>query len=186
MSRVGKKEINIPEGVKVAIEKSVVAVNGPLGRVGVALPEKIHAEVSDGLLKTVRQSEAKTVRALHGLIRSLLANAVHGVSQGFTRELDVVGIGYRVEAKDKRLNLSLGYSHPVSFPVPEGVEIKVDRAQRTIANYVATVVVKGCDKQQVGQVAADIRSIRPPDRYKGKGIRYADEVVKLKVGKKGA
>ena len=168
------------------LEKKVVAVKGPLGQVRVTLPEKIKVEISDGLLKTVRGSEAKDVRALHGLIRSLLANAVYGVSKGFTKELDLVGIGYRAEAKPNTLNLSLGFSHPVSFQVPEGVEIKVDRAQRTIANYVATVLVKGCDKQQVGQVAANIRAIRPPDRYKGKGIRYSDEVVRLKVGKKGA
>jgi len=186
MSRIGKKEIEIPEGVKVNVQKGLVLINGPLGQLEIPLPSRIQAEVSGSQLRALREGEAKSVKALHGLIRSLMANAVTGVSQGFMKELDIVGIGYRVEAQGKSLNLNLGFSHPVSFPIPKEVDCRVERAQRTIANYVSTIVLKGCDKQRVGQVASDIRAIRPPDRYKGKGIRYAGEVIKLKVGKKGA
>jgi large subunit ribosomal protein L6 len=186
MSRVGKKEITIPEGVKVVVEKDRVQVSGPLGGLEVSLPPRISAEFSDGTLKAVREIEERSVRALHGLMRSLLANAVKGVSEGFEKELDVVGIGYRAEVAGKVINLNVGFSHVVSFPIPDGIEIKVQRAQRKTSNYTMSILIKGRDKQQVGQVAADIRSVRPPDSYKGKGIRYFDEIVRLKVGKKGA
>ena len=186
MSRVGRREIPIPEGVKVTVDQARVQVSGPLGSLEVHLPAKIQVELSDGVLRAVREIEERSVRALHGLTRSLLANAVRGVSEGFEKKLDVVGIGYRAEVKGKFLNLSLGFSHVIAFPIPEGIEIKVERAQRTIPNYARTIVIKGRDKQRVGQIAADIRSLRPPDSYKGKGIRYAGEVVRIKVGKKGA
>ena len=186
MSRVGKREIKIPEGVKVTVDKDRVQVNGPLGGLEVFLPSNIRAELSDGTLKAIREIEEGSVRALHGLARSLLANAVKGVSEGFEKELDVVGIGYRAEVKGKVLNLNVGFSHVVAVPIPDGIEIKVQRAQRTISNYAMSILIKGKDKQQVGQIAADIRSVRPPDSYKGKGIRYFDEIVRLKVGKKGA
>ena len=186
MSRVGKKPINLPSGVKVAIEQDRVLVEGPKGKLETRLPEGIRAEVVDGILVAHRQSEEKAVRALHGLSRSLLANAVIGVSQGFQKELDIIGIGYKAEMRGKHLTLSLGYSHPVEVQVPEGIQIKVERGTRAIQNYVATLVISGIDKYQVGQIAADIRSSRVPDSYKGKGIRYAGEFVKLKVGKKGA
>lgn len=185
MTRVGRKPIEIPSDVKVTIEKAHVRVEGPRGSLKTSLPEQIRAEITDGELVTQRGSEAKSVRALHGLARSLLANAVTGVTRGFTKELDLVGIGYRADVKGKSLNLSLGFAHPIEFPIAEDIEIEVQRTKKAITNYVASIVVSGSDKQRVGQVAADIRDLRRPDPYKGKGIRYAEEVVRLKVGKKG-
>ena len=186
MSRGGRREIPIPEGVKVTVDQARVQVSGPLGSLEVQLPAEIQVELSDGVLRAVREIEERAARALHGLTRSLLANAVRGVSEGFEKELDVVGIGFRAEVKGEFLNLSLGFSHVIAFPIPEGIEIKVERTQRTIPNYARTILIKGKDKQRVGQIAADIRSLRPPDSYKGKGIRYVGEVVRIKVGKKGA
>jgi len=185
MSRVGRQEIEVPSTVKVTIEKDLVRIEGPLGSLKTSLPASIRVEFRDGHLVTHRDSETKQARALHGLTRSLLANAVTGVTQGFKKELDLVGIGYRAEVKGKALNLSLGFAHLVEFPISEGIEIQVERTKKTITNYVASILVSGRDKQRVGQVAADIRLLRRPDPYKGKGIRYADELVRLKVGKKG-
>jgi len=186
MSRIGKQIIEIPTGVKISIEKSKVVVEGPKGRLETPLPEGIQVEQSESTLEAKRQNDSKKLRSLHGLTRALLANAVNGVTTGFEKRLEVVGIGYRAERRGNYLNLSLGHSHPVELPVPEGVEIKVERQQRTISNYVATITISGSDRYQVGQVAADIRSLRPPDAYKGKGLRYSDEIVRTKVGKKGA
>jgi len=185
MSRVGRKTIEIPSEVKVTIEKDQVSVQGPRGSLTTPVPPQIRVELTDGELLAHRESDEKPVKALHGLTRSLLANAVRGVTEGFQKELDLVGIGFRADVKGKTLNLSLGFAHPVEFPISEGIEIKVDRGKKPITNYVASIRVSGNDRQQVGQVAADIRALRPPDAYKGKGIRYADEVVRLKVGKKG-
>lgn len=161
-------------------------MEGPKGKLETPLPRGIEAEVGDNQLIARRKQESKDVRALHGLVRALMANAVQGVSDGFTRELDVVGIGFRAEVRGKFLGLSLGFSHPIDFPIPEGIQIAVEKLPRAISNYVTTIRVSGIDKQLVGQVAADIRELRPPDTYKGKGIRYAGEYIKLKVGKKGA
>ena len=185
MTRVGRKKIEVPSEVEVTIEKDQVRVQGPRGTLTTPVPAPIRVELTDRELLAHRDSEDKPVKALHGLTRSLLANAVTGVTQGFRKDLDLVGIGFRADVKGKTLNLSLGFAHPVEFPIGEGIEIKVDRDKKPITNYVASIVVSGNDKQQVGQVAADIRRLRPPDAYKGKGIRYVDEVVKLKVGKKG-
>lgn len=186
MSRVGKKPVKLPAGVKVAVQRERILVEGPKGKLETPLPRGISAEVVDGSVVTRRQSDEKQVKALHGLTRSLLANAVTGVTTGYQKELDIVGIGYKAEVRGKYLNLILGYSHPIDFPVPEGITIKVERATKPITNYVATIVVSGSDKYKVGQVAADIRSLREPDSYKGKGVRYANEIVRLKEGKKGA
>ncbi len=186
MSRVGRKLIPIPSGVKVDIEKELVRVEGPKGKLQTVVPKGITVEMADGNLKTQRANDEKNLRALHGLTRALIANAVTGVTQGFTRELDIVGIGYRAEVRGKYLNLSLGFSHPIEFPVPEGITIKVERLPRTLQNYIGSVIISGIDKYRVGQIAADIRSLRPPDSYRGKGIRYSDETIRLKVGKKGA
>jgi large subunit ribosomal protein L6 len=186
MSRIGKQEIDVPAGVKVAIEADKVIVEGPKGSVEAPLPGGITVELSESKLTAKRESDSKEKRALHGLTRALLSNAVVGVTSGFEKKLDVVGIGYRAEVRGKYLNLSLGHSHPIEFPVPEGIEINVAREPRQISNYVATVSIAGVDRYRVGQVAADIRSLRPPDAYKGKGVRYSDEIVRLKVGKKGA
>lgn len=186
MSRVGKKEIKFDSKVKIKVGEDRVEVEGPRGKIAVPVPAEITIEQTENVLRATRSSDDKRSRALHGLTRALLANAVQGVTDGFSRELDVVGIGFRADVKGKRLNLSLGFSHPIEFPIPEDIEVKVERSQRSVSNYVGTITVSGFDKQQVGQVAADIRSLRPPDSYKGKGIRYADETVRLKVGKKGA
>jgi large subunit ribosomal protein L6 len=186
MSRIGKQIIDVPSGVKINVEKDKVVVEGPRGKLETPLPEGIRVEQAESTLETKRENDSKRLRSMHGLTRALLANAVTGVTQGFEKQLDVVGIGYRAERRGKYLNLSIGHSHPVELPVPEGVEIKVDRQQKNINNYVATITISGSSRYQVGQVAADIRSLRPPDAYKGKGLRYSDEIVRTKVGKKGA
>ena len=186
MSRVGKRPIPIPSGVKVSVAAGHVHVEGPKGKLNVPVPASIRVETKDGTVLAHRDNDEKNVRALHGLTRSLVANAVNGVTNGFRKELDVVGIGYRAEMRGKFLNLTLGFSHPVEFPVPSEITIKVEKLQRTIQNYVTSVVVSGADRGRVGQTAADIRALRPPDAYRGKGIRYSTEVIKLKVGKKGA
>ncbi len=186
MSRVGKQPIKIPSGVKVKIAAGAVEVEGPRGKINTPAPAGISLELADGQLIAKRQDDSKQMRALHGLTRKLVANAVHGVSQGFQKELDVVGIGYKAEIKGKSLVLNLGYSHPIDFPIPEGITIKVERLPRVIRDYQTSIIISGADKQKVGQVAANIRFLRQPDPYKGKGIRYAGEALKLKVGKKGA
>jgi len=186
MSRIGKQQINVPSGVKVSIETSRVVVEGKRGTLEVPVPDRTRVELSDSVLEVKRSDDTRQSRALHGLTRALLANAVHGVEEGFVKKLDVVGIGYRAEVKGKYLNLTLGHSHPTAFPVPEGIEISVVREPRSISNYVTTISIGGHDRQCVGQIAADIRALRPPDAYKGKGVRYSDEEVRTKVGKKGA
>ena len=186
MSRVGGKPISVPGTVKVSVEGRLVVVKGPLGELTTPMPEGITASLEDEGLTAQRRNDSKTLKSLHGLTRSLLANAVRGVSEGFKKELDVIGIGYRAESGSGSLKLSLGYSHSIEFPLPEGIKVNVERANKPIQNYVTSLVVEGIDKCQVGQVAANIRALRPPDPYKGKGIRYSDERIRLKVGKKGA
>jgi large subunit ribosomal protein L6 len=176
MSRIGNKIIAVPSGVKVQIKDGTVEVQGPKGKMTVALPRGIHFEQKDSTLVTKRESEEQ--RALHGLARALVANAVSGVTQGFKKELDIVGVGYRAEVKGKNLVLTLGYSHPIEFPIPEGIQISVEKQTH--------VAVSGADKGQVGQVAANLRALRPPDPYKQKGIRIAGERLKKKAGKAGA
>ncbi len=187
MSRIGKQVISVPSGVKLTIETSRVVVEGPNGKLEVPVPEGISAELDDSSLMAKRKNDTKNLRALHGLTRALLNNAVQGVSKGFAKELDVVGIGYRAEIRaGKYLNMTLGHSHPIELPIPDGINISVSREQRQIPNYVTTIKVAGSDKYRVGQVAANIRALRPPDSYKGKGVRYSGEIVRTKVGKKGA
>ena len=176
MSRIGRKPIPVPSGVKVEISTGAVEVQGPKGKLQVPLPPGIRFEQKDGALVALRQTEEH--RALHGLARALVANAVHGVTQGFKKELDIVGVGYRAEVKGKNVVFSLGYSHPIEFPIPEGIQIAVDKQTH--------VVVSGADKRLVGQVAADMRALRPPDPYKQKGIRLTGERLKKKAGKAGA
>jgi len=185
MSRIGKQKIEIPEGVKVNIETEKVRVEGPRGVLETPVPKQIRVQMDGAELTAHRDTEGREVRSLHGLTRALLSNAVIGVSQGFQKELDVVGIGFRAEVKGKSLSLVLGFSHEVNFQIPERIEIKVTKVQKQLTNYIGTITVSGNDKQQVGQVAADIRAFRKPDAYKGKGIRYSDEIVRTKVGKKG-
>lgn len=176
MSRIGRKPIPVPAGVKINTAGGTVEVQGPKGKLTVLVPRQIKLEQKDGVLTAVRESDEH--RALHGLARALLANAVHGVTQGFKKELDIVGVGYRAELKGKALAFALGRSHPVEFRIPEGIQISVDKQTH--------IVVSGADKAQVGQVAADLRSLRPPDPYKQKGIRITGERLKKKAGKAGA
>ncbi|MGI8989834.1 MAG: 50S ribosomal protein L6 [Bryobacteraceae bacterium] len=175
MSRVGKKPIPLPQGVKISSGEPL-EVQGPKGKLTVPVPEGIRIERKDGSLELVRDSEDKA--ALHGLTRALLANAVQGVSTGFTRELDIVGIGYRADVKGRVASFTLGYSHPIELLLPEGVDLKIDKQTH--------LVLSGYDKQAVGQVAANIRALRKPDPYKNKGVRYTGEVLRKKVGKTGA
>ncbi len=186
MSRIGNKPIKIPAGVKVAIRDGVIEVEGKKSKLTSPIPAGIRFELKEGELLAHRDSDEKPYPAYHGLARALAANCIKGVTEGFKKELDVVGIGYKVDAKPRSVVFTLGYSHPIEFPLPEGVTVKVEKQTRAIQNYVATLTISGPDKQMVGQVAADIRSLRKPDAYKGKGIRYTSEFVRLKVGKKGA
>lgn len=186
MSRIGKKPIKVPSGVKVTIRDSQLEVEGKTAKLSTLIPPGIRFELNGDTLTAIRPSDDKPYPAYHGLARALAANCVQGVTTGFSKDLDLVGIGYKVDAKPKAITLSLGYSHPIEFPIPQGISIKVEKQARTIQNYVATITISGFDKQMVGQVAADIRALKRPDSYKGKGLRYASEVVRLKVGKKGA
>ncbi|MGH7265393.1 MAG: 50S ribosomal protein L6 [Candidatus Rokuibacteriota bacterium] len=178
MSRIGKKPIAIPKGVQVAVEDDRVEVQGPKGKLGLTVPDLCSVRVSDGTIVVARGAEHRTAKALHGLTRALVANMVRGVTEGFERRLEIVGIGYRAQLSGKSLTFSLGYSHPILFPLPEGIQAEVDKQ--------TVITLRGVDKHLVGQTAAQIRSLRRPDPYKGKGIRYADEVVRKKVGKAGA
>ncbi len=176
MSRIGNKPIPLPSGVKIAVAGDKIDVQGPKGKLSFAVPQGISFEQKDGVLNVKRATEEH--RALHGLARALVANAVHGVTTGFKKDMDIVGVGYRAELKGKIVNFALGKSHPIEFPVPEGIQILVEKQTH--------LVVSGADKGQVGQVAADIRSLRPPDPYKQKGIRITGERLKKKAGKAGA
>ena len=176
MSRIGNKPIPLPSGVKIAVAADKIEVQGPKGKMSVLIPRGVSFEQKDGILNVKRLAEEH--RAVHGLARALVANAVQGVTQGFKKEMDIVGVGYRAELKGKVINFALGKSHPVEFPVPEGIQIAVDKQTH--------LVISGADKGQVGQVAADIRSLRPPDPYKQKGIRITGERLKKKAGKAGA
>lgn len=178
MSRIGKKPITLPKGVKYTVQTNTVLVEGPKGKVSALIPEGITLSEKDGVLNVERQNDSQA--ALHGLARALVFNAVEGVTNGWKRELDVVGIGYRVEMKGKdTVVFTLGYSHPIEFPLPTGIEVAIDPKQTHLT-------VSGIDRQKVGQVAADMRALRKPDPYKNKGVRYSDEKLKKKVGKTGA
>ena len=175
MSRVGKKPIPLPQGVKIKIGDEV-QVEGPKGKLTVPIPAGVRVEQKDGRLEVMRESDQYA--ALHGLTRALAANAVQGVSSGFTRELDIVGTGYRADVKGQIATFTLGYSHTIEVLLPKGVEMRVDRQTH--------VVLTGYDRQMVGQIASQIRALRPPDPYKNKGVRYTGEVLRKKAGKTGA
>ncbi len=178
MSRIGKKPIPLPKGVTVKIEGNTVAVQGPKGKLDTQLPAGIKVQQQDGALVAIRENDSQA--AVHGLARALVNNAVEGVTKGWTRDLEIVGIGYRAEMKGKNtVVFSLGYSHLIEYPLPAGVDATVDPKQTKLS-------VTGIDRQKVGQVAAEMRSLRPPDPYKNKGVRYAGERLKKKVGKTGA
>jgi large subunit ribosomal protein L6 len=178
MSRIGKKPIAIPKEVTVTIQGNTVLVQGPKGKLDTPLPRGIKFEQKDGHMVAIRENDSQS--AVHGLARALVNNAVEGVTRGWTRELEIVGIGYRAEMKGKsQIVFNLGYSHPIEYPLPTGVDAAVDPKQTKIT-------LTGIDRQKVGQVAAEMRSLRPPDPYKNKGVRYAGERLKKKVGKTGA
>jgi large subunit ribosomal protein L6 len=178
MSRIGKKPIPLPAGVKYKVDGNTVLVEGPKGKVSAMIAEGITLKTADGSLVLERENDSKA--AVHGLTRALVFNAVQGVTAGWKKELDIVGIGYRAELKGKSMVVfTLGYSHPIEFPLPTGIEVAVDPKQTHLT-------VSGIDRQKVGQVAADMRSLRKPDPYKNKGVRYSDERLKKKAGKTGA
>ena len=176
MSRIGLKPLPLPKGVAVSVAAEHAEIKGPKGRLSVPIPPGISVNIEGEVVRVARASDEKPRRALHGLTRALLANAVQGVSQGYERVLQIVGTGYRAEAAGDKLNLALGFSHPVVFALPTGVTARVEDRNTTI-------ILNGIDKQLLGQVAADLRRVRPPDAYKGKGIRYRDERISLKPGK---
>jgi large subunit ribosomal protein L6 len=175
MSRVGKKPIPVPKGVKISIGEQL-EVEGPKGKLAVPIPAGVRIEQKDGILELVRENDK--LAALHGLTRALAANAVQGVSTGFTRELDIVGTGYRADVKGKVATFSLGYSHPIEYILPKSVDMKIDKQTH--------LVLTGHDRQELGHVAAQIRALRPPDPYKNKGVRYTGELLRKKAGKTGA
>jgi large subunit ribosomal protein L6 len=176
MSRIGRRPIPLPAGVMVSISPGRVIVNGPFGELTQSVPQRITIEKGEGELVVTRPTDRGEDRALHGLTRTLVANMVEGVTRGFEKRLEIQGVGYRAQLKGTDLELALGFSHPVPYRAPEGITFEVPQPTQ--------IVVKGIDKQQVGQVAAEIRSLRPPEPYKGKGVRYAGEYVRRKVGKR--
>jgi large subunit ribosomal protein L6 len=175
LSRIGKLPIAIPSGVKVAIDARAVHLEGPKGKMQTAIPVGVDVKVEDNVVSVERQTEDRKIRALHGLTRKLIANMVQGVSQGFTRVLDINGVGYRAEVKGQEIHMTLGYSHPVVFQLPLGVSATVERQ--------IIITLTSADRQVLGEAAAKIRSLRPPEPYKGKGIKYREEVIKRKAGK---
>lgn len=177
MSRIGKLPVAIPSGVKISLDGTEIKVQGPKGALTQNLPERITVAVEAEQVVVTRPSDEKNDRALHGLVRSLINNMVIGVTQGFSKDLEINGVGYRAEIKGKTLTLALGYSHPVVYELPDGIEVEVDKQTK--------LTVKGIDKQLVGSAAAKIRSFRKPEPYKGKGIKYADEHIVRKAGKTG-
>lgn len=175
MSRIGRKPIKIPEGVKVVVGKDKITASGPKGELVVDLYSRLKVEQSNGVVVVTREGESKKVRSLHGLLRSLIANAVAGVSEGFSKELEMVGVGYRAKLEGRQLVLTVGFSHPVKITPPPGIEFAVEKNTK--------ITISGIDKQLVGETAAKVRKVRPPEPYKGKGIRYKGEVVRKKPGK---
>lgn len=180
MSRVGNKPVNLPDGVNVEIKDRYISVKGPKGELGVDIPDGIEANLSDSEVQIKRKSEEKKVKSCHGLVRALVANSVEGVSNGFSKTLEISGTGYKVDMSgSNKLKLNLGYSNPVDFDLPEGITATVEERGTRL-------IVQGINKQLVGEIASKIRKLREPDAYKGKGIRYSDERLRLKPGKAGA
>lgn len=175
MSRIGKKPIVIPEGVKIELKDRILFVEGPKGNLNKALPERIEIEINNNQIFVKRKSDNKMDKALHGLYRALILNMIKGVTEGYSKELEIVGVGYKAQVKDNVLTMHLGFSHPVNFIIPEGIKIETPKQTQ--------IIVRGIDKEKVGEVAAQIRKISPPEPYKGTGIRYAGEFVRRKIGK---
>src|SRR5919107_3126131 len=185
MSRIGKKVITVPKGVTVKVGERELEVKGPKGTLRTPVPEGISFKLDGDQLQAERRSD--DYAAQHGLARALANNAVVGVTEGFSKQMDVVGVGYKADVQAKKIVFSLGYSHPSEFPLPEGIEVKGERvpAKTSIQQYKLTLTLSGIDKQKLGQVAAEMHSLRKPDPYKGKGVRYADVALKLRPGKTG-
>ena len=175
MSRIGKLPITIPAGVKVAVDTDAVRMEGPKGKLQTIVPTGVNVQVEGNVVRVLRATEDRKIRALHGLTRKLIANMAQGVSQGFSRVLDINGVGYRAEVKGQEIHMTLGYSHPVVFPLPQGVTASVERQ--------VIITLSGADRQLLGETAAKIRSQRMPEPYKGKGIKYREEFIKRKAGK---
>ena len=185
MSRVGKKPISIPSGVTVAISDSQLEVKGPKGTLTSPIPNGVSFKQEDGTLTAERASNDQA--AFHGLARALANNAIVGVTEGFSREMDIVGVGYKADVQGKKINFSLGYSHPIVYDLPAGIDAATERVntKTSIKQYQTTITLSGIDKQLLGQVAAELNRLRKPDAYKGKGVRYADKLYRLKPGKTG-
>jgi large subunit ribosomal protein L6 len=175
MSRIGKKAVSIPKDVKVEIKERAVFAEGQKGKLNLTLPVGINLEIKDGLLFVKRQRDTKSDRALHGLYRALIVNMIKGVSEGYVKEMEIIGVGFKAQVQGNKLTMNLGFSHPVYYNAPDGIKIETPKPTQ--------VVVRGIDKEKVGEVASEIRAIYPPEPYKGKGIRYAGEFVKKKIGK---
>lgn len=175
MSRIGKKPLTIPKDVKVEVKDRVVYVEGPKGKLSRPFSDRIKVEVKDAALTVTRAGDTKTDKALHGLYRALIANMIKGVTEGYSRELEIIGVGFKAAVQGNVLNLNLSYSHPVNFPIPEGIKIETPKPTQ--------IVVRGIDKELVGRISTEIRQVYPPEPYKGKGIRFVGEYVKRKVGK---
>ena len=178
MSRIGKAPITIPKGVEVNADREVVRVKGPKGELVSRIPAGISVSISDGEVRFARANDEPQQRSFHGLLRSLVANSVEGVTKGFTKDLEIVGVGYKAEVKGKSVVFALGYSHPINFAIPDGISVALDAKA-------GKLTISGADRQKVGQTAAEIRSLRVPDPYKAKGIKYANEIIRRKVGKAG-
>ena len=185
MSRVGKKPITIPSGVTVTISDSAMEVKGPKGTLSTPIPAGVSFKQEDGTLTAERVSDDQA--AFHGLARALANNAVVGVTEGFSKDLDIVGVGYKADVQGKKIVFALGYSHPIEYVLPEGIDAKAERVntKTSINQYQTTITLSGIDKQKLGQVAAELNRLRKPDAYKGKGVRYADKFYRLKPGKTG-
>jgi large subunit ribosomal protein L6 len=175
MSRIGRLPVTLPQGVKVDLADGTVKVTGPKGNLQCAMPAGVTVEIAEGTLRVQRSAETRQARAAHGLAQRLIANMVHGVSTGYSRTLEIVGVGYRAEARGQAIYLTLGYSHPILFQLPATVQAKVDKQ--------TTITLESSDRQLLGEVASQIRALRPPEPYKGKGVRYADETIRRKAGK---
>ncbi|HLT31829.1 MAG TPA: 50S ribosomal protein L6 [Myxococcaceae bacterium] len=186
MSRIGKLPITLGDKVKATVDSGVVHFEGPKGKKSVPLPERVAVEIKDGVMHVTRENDEKKSRAMHGLARAILANAAEGVGKGFERRLDIRGVGFRAEVKGKTVHFNLGFSHPVTFDLPEGVTAEVDKQQRT-EDSMPTIglTLRSNDKELIGSVAVKMRALRPPEPYKGKGIKYAEERVRRKEGKTG-
>ena len=178
MSRIGKKPIQIPSSTKVEVKDGVISVEGPKGKLSLNFSSRISLEIKDNQIVLARQSDTKLDKSLHGLYRALIFNMIKGVTEGYTKELEIIGVGFKAQATGNKLNMQLGFSHPVNFAIPQDIKIETPKPTQ--------IVIKGIDKEKVGEIASEIRAIYPPEPYKGKGIRYAGEYVKKKVGKSQA